>query len=214
MAADYNAEQHPSRRVSNRRAIEAKVKFDLERFIADCRSAMEANASPQQVCEIVARGIASTAPVLERLGKPACAGLHELYRSDDLTILNVIWAPAMTIMPHDHRMWAVIGLYSGREDNIFWRRVPGGEGGRIEAAGAKSLREKDAVLLGPGIIHSVTNPISRLSGAIHVYGGDFFGVPRSEWDPESLLEQRFDIERAMRLFAEAHQQMNGGFGET
>jgi len=22
-------------------------------------------------------------------------------------------------------MWAVIGVYTGREDNIFWRRVPG-----------------------------------------------------------------------------------------
>jgi predicted metal-dependent enzyme (double-stranded beta helix superfamily) len=35
----------------------------------------------------------------------------------------------MTIMPHDHRMWAVIGVYTGREDNIFWRRVAGEAGG-------------------------------------------------------------------------------------
>jgi len=27
----------------------------------------------------------------------------------------------MTIMPDNHRMWAVIGIYTGREDNIFWR---------------------------------------------------------------------------------------------
>ena len=52
---------------------------------------------------------------------------------------------------------------------------------------------------GRDIIHSVTNPIARLTGAIHVYGGDFFGVPRSEWDPESLLEQRCDrIVRSLR----------------
>jgi predicted metal-dependent enzyme (double-stranded beta helix superfamily) len=37
---------------------------------------------------------------------------------------------------------------------------------------------------GDNIIHSVTNPIPRLTGAIHVYGGDFFGAERSEWDPE------------------------------
>ena len=30
----------------------------------------------------------------------------------------------------------VIGIYTGREDNIFWRRS---EEGRIEAAGAKAL---------------------------------------------------------------------------
>ena len=28
-------------------------------------------------------------------------------------------------MPHNHEMWAVIGVYTGREDNIFWRRIPG-----------------------------------------------------------------------------------------
>jgi len=36
-----------------------------------------------------------------------------------------------------------------------------------------------------------------------VYGGDFFGVARSEWDPETLEEQRWDPERAVRRFEEA-----------
>ena len=107
----------------------------------------------------------------------------------------------MTISPHDHQMWAVIGIYTGREDNIFWRRLPGG---KVEAAGARALCEKDAEPLGHNIIHSVTNPIARLTGAIHVYGGDFFAAERSEWDPETLLEERFDVERAMRQFEEAN----------
>ena len=110
----------------------------------------------------------------------------------------------MTIMPHNHNMWAVIGIYTGREDNILWRRVPDDPGGRIEAAGAKALLERDALLLGRDIIHSVTNPIGRLSGAIHVYGGDFFGVPRSEWDPERLLEQPGDMQKLLGLFEESN----------
>ena len=44
------------------------------------------------------------------LGEPQRAGMTALHRSADLTILNVVWAPRMTIMPHDHRMWAVIGV--------------------------------------------------------------------------------------------------------
>ena len=110
----------------------------------------------------------------------------------------------MTLMPHNHTMWAVIGVYSGREDNIFWRRIEDGDGGRIEAAGAKALCEKDAEPLGRDAIHSVTNPIPRLTGAIHVYGGDFFGAERSEWDPESLHERRYDVEKNLRLFEEAN----------
>ncbi len=49
------------------------------------------------------------------------------------------------------------------------------------------------------------SPISRLTRAIHFYGGDFFGAVRSEWDPETLLEQRYDdVEKNMRLFEEAN----------
>jgi len=32
--------------------------------------------------------------------------------------------------------------------------------------------------LGRYIIHTVTNPLARLTGAIHVYGGDFYAVAR------------------------------------
>ncbi len=83
--------------------------------------------------------------------------------------------------------------------------APGDARNRIEAAGAKALSERDAFPLGHDIIHSVTNPIGRLTGAIHVYGGDFFGVPRSEWDPERLIEQPYDVQKALQLFEESNQ---------
>ena len=89
-------------------------------------------------------------------------------------------------------------------DNIFWRRLPGAEGGRIETAGAKSLGERDVEPLGRDIIHTVTNPLARLTGAIHVYGGDFFAVARSEWDPEMLLEREYDMAKNMRFFEAAN----------
>jgi predicted metal-dependent enzyme (double-stranded beta helix superfamily) len=142
--------------------------------------------------------------VLKGLGEPSSAGIQTLFRSDSLTILNVIWGPHMTLFPHNHQMWAVIGIYTGREDNIFWRRIPGAPAGQLEAAGARALREKDAEPLGHNIIHSVTNPIPRLTGAIHVYGGDFFAPGRSEWDPESLLEQACNVDRIVRQFEESN----------
>jgi predicted metal-dependent enzyme (double-stranded beta helix superfamily) len=180
------------------------MKFDLDRFIADCRLALAQDQSHKSVREVVARAVSDPASVLNGLGEPKRAEVQKLYHSQDLTILNVIWGPRMTIMPHNHEMWAVIGVYTGREDNIFWRRLSGSANGKVEAAGARALSEKDAEPLGRNIIHSVTNPISRLTGAIHVYGGDFFGAERSEWDPETLLEQRYDVEKNMRLFEEAN----------
>jgi predicted metal-dependent enzyme (double-stranded beta helix superfamily) len=182
--------------------------FDVDQFIDECRRAIAENDSHKSVREIVARAVSDPAGVLKGLGEPRRAEVHKLYHADNLTILNVIWAPRMTVMPHNHQMWAVIGVYTGREDNIFWRRIPGGEG-KVEAAGARALCEKDAEPLGRNIIHSVTNPISRLTGAIHVYGGDFFGTARSEWDAETLLEQRYDVEKNMRLFEEANALLAG-----
>ena len=178
--------------------------FDVDEVIAHCRTASTERETQPIVREIVARAVADPGAVLKTLGEPRRSEVQTLHRSADLTILNVIWAPRMTIMPHNHEMWAVIGIYTGREDNIFWRRVQGGPRGRVEAAGAKALTERDAVPLGRDIIHSVTNPISRLTGAIHVYGGDFFGPGRSEWDPETLLEQPYDAGKTLRLFEEAN----------
>lgn len=177
---------------------------DLERFIADCRAAHAQDRTHRAVREVVARAVADPGSVLKWVGEPKRAEVQKLHHAPDLTILNVIWAPYMTIYPHNHRMWAVIGVYTGREDNIFWRRPAGVPGGRIEAAGARALSEREAVPLGPEIIHSVINPIKRLTGAIHVYGGDFFAVPRSEWDPEHLVEEPYDVEKTLALFEESN----------
>ena len=181
--------------------------FQLESFIEDCRAAYAADRSHKSVRGVLTRAVSDPLSLMRGVGEPRRGGITTLHHTADLTILNVVWAPRMTIYPHNHRMWAVIAVYTGREDNIFWRRVPGAPGGRVEAAGAASLAERDAVPLGPDIIHSVTNPLARLTGAIHVYGGDFFAMERSEWDPESLSEQRYDASKTMRYFEEANRAL-------
>ena len=181
--------------------------FDLDRFIADCRAAIAADPSHRAAREVVARAVSEPAAVLSAIGEPERAGVEPLYRSDSLTILNVVWGPRMTVIPHNHLMWAVIGVYTGREDNIFWRRLPA-EARGIEAAGAKSLGAREVEPLGRDIIHTVTNPLPRLTGAIHVYGGDFYGAARSEWDPETLAERPFDFERNRLLFETANRALS------
>ena len=83
---------------------------------------------------------------------------------------------------------------------MFWRRIPDGEDGRVEAAGAEALCVGDVAPLGPDIIHSVTNPIPRFTGAIHVYGGNFYEQPRSQWDPETLREAPYSLEDNLGRF--------------
>jgi predicted metal-dependent enzyme (double-stranded beta helix superfamily) len=177
--------------------------FDLERFIGEVRAAL-AEGGQRAVREVTARAVSDPGAVLAGLGEPTGSGLVPILRSADLTILNVVWAPKMTIMPHNHAMWAVIGVYAGGEDNIFWRRLPEGPEGRVEAAGARSLRAGDCTVLGQDIIHSVTNPLGRLTGAIHIYGGDFFAAERSEWEPETLAERPYDLAKAKAMFGDTN----------
>ncbi len=182
--------------------------FDLERFIADCRATLNGPSSQSAVKEIVARAVARPGDVEQALGTPREGQFLTLYRSSDLTILNLIRAPGMSIYPHDHRMWAVIGLYGGREDNVFYRRTAQG----LVKSGGKRLETSDTVILGEKVIHAVTNPLSQFTGAIHVYGGDFFAAPRSEFDPDTFEERPYDAEKAKRLFREANERLHAQNG--
>ena len=184
------------------------MSFNLDQLIADCAAAVNDSAPTKAVRDVVARAVSEPAALLSVIGEPTRAEVQRLHVSDTLTVLNVIWAPRMTLMPHNHNMWAVIGVYGGREDNIFWRRCKDEPNGLIEAAGAKSLGPKDVRPLGQEIIHSVTNPTAKLTGAIHVYGGDFFTEERSEWDPDDLHEHPYDIEKNMNIFENANAQLN------
>lgn len=175
--------------------------FDLDNFIADCREAVDNDPTHKSVTEIVRRAMSSPSEILAKLGEPTEPGIQPLYQSDTLTILNLAWKPSTTIPPHNHEMWAVIGIYGGREDNIFWRRVKDHPDGLIEAAGAKSLCTGDVCPMGADIIHSVTNPVPLHSAALHVYGGDFFEAERSEWEPEGLTEQQLDMAAVRARFS-------------
>jgi len=176
--------------------------LDLGNFVEDCRAAVRHDPTHRSVAEIVKRAMSDPAGVIAAVGEPTKSGITALYKSPELTMINLVWKPSMTVMPHNHEMWAVIGIYGGREDNIFWRRIKDHPDGHIEAAGAQALTTGDAMPLGKDIIHSVTNPIPKLTGAIHVYGGDFFEAERSEWDAENLTEQPYDMDRVKAMFSD------------
>lgn len=178
--------------------------FKKERFIEDCIEAVKEGQAA--VREVVTAAVADPSGVISELGEPKHAGISPIYRASDLTIINFAWAPYMNLMPHNHQMFAVIGIYSGREDNIFWKRAGTG----IQAAGAKSLGVGEVATLGRNIIHSVLNPIGKMTTAIHVYGGDFFepDEPRSEWDHETLIESPWDVEKVKLQFQEAEARFN------
>jgi predicted metal-dependent enzyme (double-stranded beta helix superfamily) len=173
--------------------------FDTETFVAECVRAGTEAQPRLAIKEVLAKAVADPSSVARSL-PPDRAEIVRLHVSPELTILKVAWAPHMTFGPHDHRMWAAIGIYSGAEDNSFYRRA----GDSLSTSGGRSLRPCDVALLGDDTIHAVTNPTAAFAGAIHIYGGDFFATPRSEWRGQPYREQAYDVRRTLEYFERAN----------
>lgn len=170
--------------------------FDLDNFLADCITARADDVPHLAIRDVLAEACNDPSAVLAALPVDR-AEIVPLHVSPDLTVLKVVWAPGMTFRPHDHRMWAAIGMLSGGEDNTFFRRQAGG----LVESGGLALRPSDVCVLGDDTIHAVTNPTTSYAGAIHIYGGDLLATPRSEWQPDTLEEQPYDVD-AMRAYFE------------
>jgi predicted metal-dependent enzyme (double-stranded beta helix superfamily) len=172
----------------------------VEDIVAKCRVALTEHTPVLAVRDVLAELVTESRGLEHALGPVSRGGITTLHNDADLTVLHVTWTPGMALYPHEHRMWAVIGMYGGQEDNAFFRRAPGG----LQRTGGRELPAGDVLVLGEDAIHSVANTRKEFAVALHVYGGDFFTVERSEWDFETYEERPRDFERTQRIFDEAN----------
>jgi predicted metal-dependent enzyme (double-stranded beta helix superfamily) len=117
-----------------------------------------------------------------------------LFRSDDLLVLNATLPPHFISGSHDHRMWAVIGIYEGQENNVFYKRSPT----RLEEVNRREVPAGEAILLGADVIHAVANPFDSTTLGLHVYGGDLLAAERSMWNPCTGEELRYELPQFFR----------------
>ena len=177
--------------------------FSIDQLVADLvdarrRSASHAGAA---VREVMGRTVAEPSAIEAALGDAADLPTFSTWHNDDeLTVLHVLWPPGVDLFAHDHRMWAAIGLYGGREDNALFRTLPAGE---LELRDTKTLRSGDTVLLGDDTVHAVANPSREWTGAIHVYGGDYFTTGRRMWPTRDAQPEEFDAARLTRVLDNA-----------
>jgi predicted metal-dependent enzyme (double-stranded beta helix superfamily) len=173
------------------------VPFEIAELVDACRTALRDTQPQLAVRDVVARATSRPREIEHAFGAEPEAGLAAVHTSPELTILHVVWPPGMALFPHDHRMWAAIGVYGGQEDNAFYRR----DGAGIVASGGRQLREHEVLLLGDDVIHGVINPRRHaFTAAIHVYGGDLLSTPRSAWTPDTLTEHPYDTEETTEAF--------------
>jgi predicted metal-dependent enzyme (double-stranded beta helix superfamily) len=179
--------------------------FDLDELVARCIEAVSGGEPIQGVRAVLDEAISGRSLRVEPREQPGPDWLRIVYRSETLTVIDAVWPPFMTLFPHDHAMWAAIGVYRGQEDNTFYRR----QAGTIAVSGGRSLGERDVLLMGADAIHAVENPSSNYTRAVHVYGGDFMATPRRQWDPETLQESPYDLGSVRAAFERAERASKG-----
>ena len=111
---------------------------------------------------------------------------YPLYIASDGTfcVTAVAFAPGANTGVHDHRVWGVVGVYQGIEEQRLYKRT--GQNG-IRPAGRLLSQPGDCSYLLPPEeeIHSVANPTGDCSVSIHIYGADIVRVPRRNYNLET-----------------------------
>jgi predicted metal-dependent enzyme (double-stranded beta helix superfamily) len=167
----------------------------IQELVEWCRDAATTQEPVTGVMEVL--GAFLHQPNLEQqLGTADRSTYDALYRGRDLLVLHGVVPPTpRPVDPHDHRMWAVIGVYHGQEDNQLFARTAGDA---LEPTERFSVRTGEIRQLDALTIHSVQAAGGRYLGAVHVYGGDLFGTPRSTW--RDGVEQPTDESALPALF--------------
>jgi predicted metal-dependent enzyme (double-stranded beta helix superfamily) len=175
--------------------------FDLQDFIGSCERFVGAPDGARQVLDLM-RSIVGDAEGIKSAVVPGDSRQTifdlALFRSSELLVLNATLLPHFATPPHNHGMWAVVGIYEGQENNTFYRR----SGKGLEEINHREIRAGDAILLGSEVIHAIENPFGSNTLGLHVYGGDLLTAERSMWHPRSQEELAYDHKQMFKWCVE------------
>jgi predicted metal-dependent enzyme (double-stranded beta helix superfamily) len=155
--------------------------FDSEAFVVDCQRAASEADPVSAVAEAVAAAIHDGAAIDAALGTDVKEA-DTLFSTPELTVQRIVWPGGAASRPHDHRMWAVVGVYAGEEVNRLYQRAPSG----LEERVVRAVGSAEVLTLGEDAIHSVENLRRQWTAGLHVYGGDILHDERSAWRPDGV----------------------------
>ena len=90
--------------------------YSLDNLLDELRQAARDGDLPA-VADVVRNAIGEM-PFVPQVGSSQL-----LHSEPGLTVLHTVVNPGFVSPPHDHRTWAVIGVYDGQEDNTFYRLI-------------------------------------------------------------------------------------------
>jgi len=168
----------------------------VREFIGAVRERIKDAGSPAQACEDIGPLFADLLSDRDWLPAgyqaPAAAsgmgggiGQWLVFRAADrtLSLFSLVVPPGAMTPVHDHLAWGLVGVYSGNQDEEFYR--PGG--GRLELGRRRPLDPGDFYTLLPprDDIHRVRTTSPETSVSIHLLANDTGCVWRHTYDEQT-----------------------------
>ncbi len=168
----------------------------VREFVAGVRGQMDEAASPGQACALIEplfrRLLADRVWLPDRYQVPAAEsgmgggiGQWLLFRAADrsLCLFSLVVPPGAMTPVHDHLAWGLVGLYTGNQDEEFYRP----ERGRLELTRRRPLSPGDFYALLPpqDDVHRVRTTSTVTSVSIHLLANDTGCVLRHTYDEET-----------------------------
>lgn len=153
------------------------MSFNYNRFVEKMRIAARSKTPTKFVRQELATTLASDE--LQTLGLPEQTEdeIH-LFEDDTVSIWSCRFDPEFAMPPHEHKMEVHIGVVSGIEKNIMFRR----ENNSLEYVKSVNVNAGDILSIGADALHAVTAHGPEHSHALHVYLGPLTKVKRDLFD--------------------------------
>lgn len=153
------------------------MSFNYTDFVTKMRTA----ASSQTPTKSVREGLTSTlaSAELQNSGLPVQEEDEILLFEDNtVSIWSCRFDPEFVMPPHEHKMEVHIGVVSGQEKNIMFRR----EDRALKHVKSVIVNSGDILSIGADALHAVTASGDTHSHALHVYLGPLTKVKRDLFD--------------------------------
>lgn len=195
--------------------------FDIDRFAAACKRAMNAVPVADRQKAIAAAlqrtvddsGADAIIEALEAAIPPgADIGEMIVHASPELTLMYARVPARFQSGIHNHTIFACIAQLVGAERSVIFERDE--ENGGLRVAREVIGRVGEVVELPADVIHSIENPTSSMASSLHVYGGDLGGLAeqRTLWSATDHAESTFSFPELLRESAKAMKRDNNDAG--
>jgi predicted metal-dependent enzyme (double-stranded beta helix superfamily) len=175
--------------------------YSLNELVSEMRRATAASADPAAIVRDLAGPAQRLAtapgwiePRFYVADESKGFGIVTLHEEPDHTLFVVVAAllPGCSLVPHDHRTWALQVGVAGFETNVAWRRRDDGSRpgyADIVESARRSFGPGEVLTFTPSDIHSILNESGETVLSLNLYGLAYGYTHSRQYDPVAKTEK-------------------------